>query len=123
MEVTNRFEGLDLVDILPEELWMEVYNIVQKEVPKTIPKKKECKRAKWLSVQALQKSGKRIKSGKGERERYTTQLNAEFQRIAGRDKKVFLSEQWKEIEENDRMEKTRALFRKLEISREHFMQG
>ena len=101
---------------------MEVCNTVQEEVPKTIPKKKECKGEKWLSEQALQKSGKRRK-GKGERERYTTQLNAEFQRIARREKKVFLSEQCKEIEGNGRMGKTRDLFRKLEISREHFMQG
>ena len=82
---------------MPEELWMEVHNIVQEAVTKTIPKKKKCKKAKWLSEEALQIAEKRRKvKGKGERERYT-QLNAEFQRIAGTEKKVF-SEQCKEIE-------------------------
>ena len=81
-----------------EELWTEAHNIVQKEVIKTIPKKKKCKKAKWLSEEALQIVEKRRDAkGKGERERYT-QLNVEFQRIARRDKKVFFSEQCKEIE-------------------------
>ena len=89
---------------------------------KTIPKKKKCKKAKWLSEEAFQIAGKRREAkGKGERERYT-HLNAEFQRIARRDKKAFLSDQCKEIEENNRMGKTRDLFKKLEIPREHFMQ-
>ena len=90
---------------------------------KIIPKKKKCKKAKWLSEEALQIAEKRREvKGKGEKERYT-HLNAEFQRIiARRDKKAFLSDQCKEIEENNRMRKTRDLFRKLEIPREHFMQ-
>ena len=89
---------------------------------KTIPKKKKCKKAKWLSEEALQIAEKRREvKGKGEKERYT-HLNAEFQRIARRNKKAFLSDQCKEIEENNRMGKTRVLIRKLEIPREHFMQ-
>ena len=91
MEVTNRFKGLDLTDRVPEELWTEVCNNVQEAVTKTIPKKKKCKKAKWLSEEALQIVEKR-REGKGKREREThTQLNAEFQRIARRDK-VFLRE-------------------------------
>ena len=109
----NRFKGLDLVDRLPEELWMEIHNTVQEAVTKIIPKKKKCKKAKWLSEEALQRAEKRREvKGKGERETYT-QLNAEFQRIARRDKKAFLNEQCKEIEENSRMEKTRDLFKKI----------
>jgi len=92
---------------------MEVGDIVQEAVIKTIPKKKKCKKAKWLSEEALQIAEKRRDTkGKGEKERYT-HLNAEFQRIARRDKKAFLSDQCKEIEENNRMEKTRALFMKI----------
>ena len=91
----NRFKGLDLVDRVPEELWMEVHNIVQEAVTKTIPKKKKCKKAKCLSEEALQIAEKiREAKGNGERERYT-QLNAEFQRIARRDRKAFLSDQHK----------------------------
>jgi len=83
----NRFKGLVLVDRVPEELWTEVCNIVQEVVTKTIPKKKKCRKANWFSEEALQIADERRKSkGKGERERYT-QLNAEFQRIAGRDKR------------------------------------
>ena len=109
----NRFSGLDLIDRVPEELWTEVYNIVQEAVIKTISKKKKCKKAKWLSEEALQIAEKRKEAkGKGERERYT-HLNAEFQRIARRDKKIFLSDQCKEIEENNRMGKTRDLFKKV----------
>ena len=104
VEVTNRFKGLDLIDRLPEELWMEVRDIVQKAVIKTIPKKKKYKKAKWLSDKALQIADKRRKV-KGEKEKYT-HLNAEFQRMARRDKKAFLSDQCKEIEENNRMGKT-----------------
>ena len=92
MEVTNRFKGLDLIDRVPEELWMEVRDIVQgiKTGIKTIPKKKKCKKAKWLSEMALQIAmEKREAKSKGEKERYT-HLNAEFQRIARRDKKAFL---------------------------------
>ena len=89
---------------------------------KTISKKKKCKKAKWLSEEALQIAEKRIEvKSKGEKERYT-HLNAEFQRIARRDKKAFLSEQCKEIEENNRIERLEISSRKLEISREHFMQ-
>ena len=96
-------------DRVPEELWMEVHDIVQEAVIKTIPKKKKCKMAKWLSEEALKIAEKRTEAkGKGEKERYI-HLNAEFQRIAKRDKKAFLSEQCKEIEENNRMGKTRSL--------------
>ena len=112
MEVRHRFKGLDLIDRVPQELWMEVCDIVQEAVIKTIPKKKKCKKDKWLSEEALQIAEKRTEvKGKGENERYTC-LNAEFQRIAGRDKKAFLSNQWKEIEENSRKGKTRDLFKK-----------
>ena len=97
MEVTNRFKGLDVIDRVPEELWTEVRDIVQETVSKTIPKKKKCKKAKWLSEEALQIAEKRGEAkGKGETERYT-HLSAEFQRIARRDKKAFLSDQCKEI--------------------------
>ena len=113
VEVTNRFKELGLVDRMPEELWMEVRNTVQEVVTKTIAKKKKCKKAKWLSAEALQIAEKRREAkGKGERERYT-QLNTEFQRIARRDKKAFLSEQCKEIEENNRMGKIRDIFKKV----------
>ena len=104
-EVTNRFKGLELIDRVPEELWMEVPDIVKEAVIKTIPKEKQCKKAKWLSEEALQIVEKRREAkGKGEKERYS-HLNAEFQRIARRGKKAFLSDQCKEIEENNRMEK------------------
>ena len=113
VEVRNRFKELDLIDRVPDELWIEVHDIVQKTGIKTIPKKKKCKKAKWLSEEALQIPVKRreVKT-KGGKERYTN-LNAEFQRIARRDKKAFLSEQCKEIEENNRMGKTRDLFKKI----------
>ena len=98
---------------MPDELWTEVRDIVQETGIKTIPKKKKCKKAKWLSEEALQIAVKRRKAkSKGEKERYT-HLNAEFQRIASRDKKAFLSDQCEEIEENNRMEKTRDLFKKI----------
>ena len=91
--MTNRFKGLDLISRVPEELWMELDNIIQKEVIKIIPKKKKCKKAKWLSEEAIQIAEKRRElKGKGEKERYT-QLNAEFQRIARRDKKAYFSDQ------------------------------
>ena len=107
---------------MPDELWTEVHDIVQETGIKTIPKKKKCKKAKWLSEEALQIAVKRreVKS-KGEKERYI-HLNAEFQRIARRDKKAFLSNQCKEIEEDNRMGKTSHLFKKIEITREYFMQ-
>ena len=93
MEVRNRFKGLDLIDRVPDELWMEVRDSLQEAVIKTICKKNKCKKAKWLSDEALQIAEKRRKAkGKGEKERYT-HLNAEFQRIARRDKKDFLSDQ------------------------------
>ena len=121
VEVTNGFKGSDLVDRVPEELWMAVHNILQEAVTKTIPKKKKYKKAKWLSEEALQIAEKKTEvKSKGERETYT-QLNTEFQRLAGRDKKAFFNEQCKEVEETTEWE-TRDLG-KLEISREHFMQG
>ena len=93
VKVTNRFKGLDRIDRVPEELWMEVHDTVQEADIKSIPKKKKCRRAKWLSEEALQTAMKRREAkGKGEKERYT-HLNAEFQRIARRDKKAFLSDQ------------------------------
>ena len=107
---------------MPEELWTEVCDIVQEAVIKTIHKKKKCKKAKWLSDEALQIAEKRREAkGKGEKERYT-HLNAEFQRIASRDKKAFLNDQCKQIEENNRTGKTRDLTRKSEIPKGHFMQ-
>ena len=109
----NIFKGLDLIDSVPDELWMEVRDIVQEAGIKTIPKKKKCKKAKWLSEEALKIAEKRREAkGKGEKERYT-HLNAEFQRITRRDKKAFLSDQCKEIEEKNRMGKTRDLFKKI----------
>ena len=108
VEVRNRFKGLDLIDRVPDELWMEVRDIVLEAGSKTIPKKKKCKKAKWLS-EALHTAVKRREvKGKGEKERYS-HLNAEFQRTARRDKKAFLSDQCKEIDKNNRMGKTRAL--------------
>ena len=107
---------------MPEEQWMEVCNIVQEVVIKTIPKKKKCKKAKWLTEEALQAAEKRQDTkDKGEKWRYT-HLNAEFQRIARRDKKAFLSNQCKEIEENNKMGKTRDLFKKIRDTKGTFMQ-
>ena len=117
MEVRNRFKGLDLIDRVPDELWTEVHDTVQETGIKTIPKKKKCKMAKWLSEKVLQIAEKRREAkGKGKKERYT-HLNAEFQRIARRDKKVFLSDQYKEIEENNRMGKTRDLIKKIRATK------
>ena len=122
VKVRNRFKGLDLIDRVPDELWTEVCDIAQEVVIKTISKKKKCKKAKWLSEETLKIAEKRREAkGKGEKERYT-HLNTEFQRIARRDKKAFLSDQCKEIEENNRMGKTRDLFKKIRDTREHFMQ-
>ena len=118
MEETNRFNYQIRSNRVPEELWTEVCDIVQEAVIKTIPKKKKCKKTKWLSEEALQIAEKKKKKeeeeakGKGEKERYT-HLNAEFERIGRRDKKSFLSDQCKEIEENNRMGKTRDLFKKI----------
>ena len=120
--MTNRFKGLDLMERVPEELWIEVHDIVQEAMIKTVPKIKKCKKAKWLSEEALQTAVKRREvKGKGEKERYT-HLNAEFQRIPRRDKKAFLSDQSKEIVENNRMEKTRGLFMKIPDTKGNFMQ-
>ena len=108
LKVTNRFKT-NRSNRVPEELWTEVHDIVQEVVIKTIPKKKKYKKAKWLSEEVLQIAEKRREvKGKGKKEKYT-HLNAEFQRIARRDKKAFLSEQCKETEENNRMGKTRSL--------------
>ena len=102
---------------MPDELWTEVHDLVQETGIKTIPKKNKSKKAKWLSEEDLQIAVKRreVKS-KGEKEKYT-HLNAEFQRIARRDKKTFLSDQCKEIEENNRMGKTRHLFKKIRVTK------
>ena len=110
MEVTNRLKGLDLVDRVSEKLGMEVHNIVQEVVIKTIPEKKNWEKAEWLSEESLQIAEKREVKGKGEKERYT-HLNAQLQRIARRDKEAFLSYQCKEIEENNRMGKIKKCFR------------
>ena len=120
MEVRNRFAGLDLIDRVPDELWTEVCDVVQETGIKTIPMEKKCKKAKWLSEEALQRAVKRreVKS-KGEMERYT-HLNKEFQRIARRRKKDFLSDQCKEIEKKNRMGKTRDLFKKIRDSKGTF---
>ena len=97
MEVTNRFKGLYLIDRVPKEIWTEVCNIVQELVIKTFPKKKKCKKAKWLHEEALHIAEERREAkGKGEKERYT-HLNAEFQRIKRKDEKAFLCEKSKEI--------------------------
>ena len=108
---------------MPEELWMEVPDIIQEAGIKTTPKKKKCKKAKWLSEEALQIAEKRREvKGKGEKERYT-HLNAEFQRIARRDKKAFLSDQCKKVEGNNiEWERLEIASKKVEISREHFLQ-
>ena len=120
VEVRNRLMGLDLIDRVPDELWTEVCYIVQETGSKTTPKKKKCKKAKWLSEEALGIAvKKREAKGKGEKERYT-HLNAEFQRIARRDKKALLSDYCKEIEENNRMEKTRDLFKNIKDTKGTF---
>ena len=113
VEVRNRFKGLDLIDTMPDELWNEVHDIIQETGIKNIPMEKKGKKAKWLSGEALQIAVKRREAkSKGEKER-CKHLNAEFQRIARGDKKAFLSDQCKEIEENNRMGKTRDLFKKI----------
>ena len=112
VEVRNRFKGLDLIDRVPDELWMEVHDIVQETGIKTNPKKKKCKKAKWLSEKALQIAMKRREVKSKEKKIYK-HLNAEFQRIARRDKKAVFSYQCKEIDEKNRMGKTRDLFKKI----------
>ena len=117
--MTNRFNELDLIDRVPDELWTEVHDIVQETGIKTIPKKKKCKKAKWLSGEALQTAMKRREAkGKGEKERYT-HLNTEFQRIARRDKKAFLSNHCQEIEETIEWER-RDLFKKTTNTKGNF---
>ena len=122
VEVRNRFKGLDLIDRVPDELWTEVHDTVKETGIKIIPMEKKCKRAKWLSEEALEIAVKRreVKS-KREKGRYK-HLNTEFQRIGRKDKKAFLSNQCKEIEENTEWERLEISSRKLEIPREHFMQ-
>ena len=120
VEVRNRFKGLDLIDRVPDELWTEVHDFVQETGIKTIPMEKKCKKEKWLSEEALQITMKRREAkSKGEKERYS-HLNAEFQRIARRDKKAFLSNQGTEIEENNRMGKSRDLFKKITDNKGNF---
>ena len=122
MEVRNRFKGLDLIDRVPDELWSEVRDIVQETGIKTILMEKKCKKAKWLSEEALQIAEKRREAKtKGEKERYT-HLNADFQRMARRDKKSFLRDKWKEIEETIEWGRLEISSRKLEIPREHFIE-
>ena len=120
VEVRNRFKGLDLIDTVPDELWNEVRDIVQETGIKTIPMEKKCKKAKWLSGEALQIDVKRRQvESKGEKETYT-HLNAEFQKIERRDKKVFVGDQCKEIEESNSMGKSRDLFMKITDTRGTF---
>ena len=117
MEVTNTSKGLDLIVRVPEEIWMEVHDIVQEAVIKIFPMKKKCKKAKWLSVEAWKKALKRReRKGKGGKEIYT-HLNAEFWRIARRDKKGFFSDECKEIEEKIGWERLNISLRKLDIKR------
>ena len=114
MEAINRFKGLDLKDRVPEDLWTEVHDTEQEAEIKTIPKNKKWKKTKRLSEEPLQIAEKgREAKGKGEKERYNKHLNAEFQRIARRDKKTFCSDGCKEIKENNRMRKTRDFFKNI----------
>ena len=120
MELRNRFKGLDPIDRVPDELWTEVHGIVQETGIKIIPKKKKCKKTKWLSEEDLPiaEKGREVK-GKGEKERYT-HLNAEIQRTARRDKKTFLSDQCKEIEKNNIIGKTRDFIMKIRDTKRTF---
>ena len=120
MGVTNRFKELGLIDRVPEELWMEVHDIVQEAIIKTFAKKKKCKKAKCCLRRPYKQLRREVK-GKGKKERQT-HLNAKIQRTARRDKKAFLSDQCKEIEENNRMGRLEISSRKLEIPRGYFMQ-
>ena len=119
--MANTFKELNLINRVPGELWTEVQNTVQEAVTKTIPKKKKCKKAERLSEEALQIAEERREVKDNRVKKRYTQLKAEFQRIARRDKKAFLNEQCKEKEENSRMRKTRYLFKKIATLREHFM--
>ena len=120
VEVRNRFKGLDLIDRMPDEQWTEVCDIVQETGIKTTPMEKKWRKAKWPSEEALQIVVKRREAkSKGEKERYK-HLNAEFQRISRRDKKAFLSNQCKEIEEKNRMGKTRDIFKKIRDTKGRF---
>ena len=119
MEVRNRFKGLDLIDRVPEELWKEVRDIVQEAVIKTTSKKRNAKRQNGCLRRPYKQLWKKEVKGKGEKERYK-HLNAEFQRIVRRDKKAFFSDQCKEIEENNRMGKTRDLFKKIRDTKGKF---
>ena len=121
MEVRNRFKALDLIDRVPDELWTEVRDIVQETGIKTIPMENKCKKAKWLSGEALHIAVKREAKSKGEKERYK-HLNTELQRIARRDNKAFLSDQCKKLEETIEWERLEISLRKLEILRENFIQ-
>ena len=118
----NRFKGLDLIDKVPDKLWIEVHDIVQEAGIKHIPMEKKIKEAKYLSEEAIKIAVKRREAkSKGEKGRYS-HLNAEFQRISRRDKKAFLSNQCEEVEEKIEWERLEISSRKLEIPREHFMQ-
>ena len=120
VEVRNRFKGLDLTGREPDELWTKVCDIVQETGIKTFGMENKCKKAKWLSEEALQIAVKRREAkSKGEKERYS-HLNAEFQRITKTDKKAFLSDQCKEIEENNRLGKTRDLFKNIRDTKRTF---
>ena len=120
VEVINRFKGLDLIDRVPEILWTVVCKIVQEAVMKTIPKKKKCKKAKCLSEESLQIAEKRREvKGKGDKETYT-QYECRVPKRARRGKKAFLSDQCKEIEENNRMGKTRDVFKKIRDTKRTF---
>ena len=120
VEVRNRFKGLDLIDRVPEELWTKFVTLYRRQWSRPSPRKKKCKKAKWLSEEALQIAMKRREAkGKGEKERYT-HMNAKFQRISRRDKKAFLSDQCKEIEENNKMGKTRDFFKKMRATKGTF---
>ena len=122
VEVRNRFNGLDLIDRVPDELWTEVRDIVQETGIKTIPKKNKCKKAKWLSEEGLQIAVKRRETkSKGEKERFT-HFNAEFQRTARRDKKAFISDSAKKQRKTIEWERLAISSRKLEIPREYFIQ-
>ena len=113
MELRKSIKGLDLIDRVPDELWTEVHDIVQETGIKTISKKKKCIKAKWLSEEAFQIAVKRREVKSREKMKRYNHLNAKFQRIARRDKKTFFSNQCKEIEENNRMGKTKDLFKKI----------
>ena len=121
MEVINRFKGLDLVEKVPEELQKEIFNTVQEAVTKTIPKKKKCKKAQWLSEEALQTVEQEREAKSKEEREIHTQLKAQFQSIARRDKKA-LNEQCKETEENNRTGKTKDLFEKIEDTKQTFQE-